>query len=289
MGGSGGMVPRPELPRADSMAAAGPPDGSRASRGMVPRVALGALTFLFPFAVLLAVWAAVKGGFGLPDNTLASPMQALRALGAVVQSGVLPAYVSASLARLTVGCLLAVAIGLPVGILLGLTRYGARMFEPFLRFFQAVSGIAWLPMAIIWFGFTNATVFVVIVYTALIPIVFSTMTGVRTVPPILSQAVATMGGGRGRVIRDVYLPGALPSIVVGCRLGVGYGWRALIAGEMLTGKAGLGFLIFDARRFDRIDRIIAGMLVIGTLYLIIDRLLLAPVEEATAQRWGSVR
>src|SRR6266700_2839594 len=251
MGGSGGMVPRPELPRADSMAAAGPPDGSRASRGMVPRVALGALTFLFPFAVLLAVWAAVKGGFGLPDNTLASPMQALRALGAVVQSGVLPAYVSASLARLTVGCR--------------------------------------LPVAIIWFGFTNATVFVVIVYTALIPIVFSTMTGVRTVPPILSQAVATMGGGRGRVIRDVYLPGALPSIVVGCRLGVGYGWRALIAGEMLTGKAGLGFLIFDARRFDRIDRIIAGMLVIGTLYLIIDRLLLAPVEEATAQRWGSVR
>src|SRR6266700_2862591 len=159
------MVPRPELPRADSMAAAGPPDGSRASRGMVPRVALGALTFLFPFAVLLALWAAV-------------------------QSGVLPAYVSASLARLTVGCLLAVAIGLPVGILLGLTRYGARMFEPFLRFFQAVSGIAWLPMAIIWFGFTNATVFVVIVYTALIPIVFSTMTGVRTVPPILSAGVA---------------------------------------------------------------------------------------------------
>src|SRR6266571_1103797 len=184
MGGSGGMVPRPELPRADSMAAAGPPDGSRASRGMVPRVALGALTFLFPFAVLLAVWAAVKGGFGLPDSTL---------------------------------------------------------------------------------------------------------TGVRTVPPILSHAVATMGGGRGRVIRDVYLPGALPSIVVGCRLGVGYGWRALIAGDMLTGKAGLGFLIFDARRFDRIDRIIAGLLVIGTLYLIIDRLLLAPVEEATAQRWGSVR
>jgi len=255
----------------------------------VRRAAVGALTFIFPFSALLAVWVAVKGSFGLADDVLASPAQVLRALGVVIRSGVLPAYVSASLARLTVGCLLAVAIGLPVGILLGLTRYGARMFEPFLRFFQAVSGIAWLPMAIIWFGFTNATVFVVIVYTALIPIVLSTMTGVRTVPPVLSHAVATMGGGRGRMIRDVYLPGALPSIVVGWRLGVGYGWRALIAGEMLTGKPGLGFMVFDARRFDSIDRIIAGMLVIGALYLIIDRLLLAPVEEATAQRWGSVR
>jgi taurine transport system permease protein len=247
------------------------------------------LTFLVPLAVLLAVWAAVKPGFGLADDVIASPPQVLGAAWELVGTGVLPAFVSVSMGRLAVGALLAVAIGVPIGLMLGLTRYGAVMFEPFLRFFQAVSGIAWLPLAIIWFGFTERTILVVIVYTALIPVVFNTMTGVRTVPPIYRQAVQTMGGGRLRAIWSVYLPGALPSIVVGIRLGIGYGWRALIAGEMLAGKSGLGFMIFDARRFHVIDSIMAGMIIIGLLYLVVDRMIFGALERVTVRRWGVVR
>jgi NitT/TauT family transport system permease protein/taurine transport system permease protein len=247
------------------------------------------VTFLVPLAVLVAVWAAVKPGLGLGDDVIASPPQVLRAAWELVGTGVLPSFVSVSMGRLTVGALLACAAGVPIGALLGLTRYGAVMFEPFLRFFQAVSGIAWLPLAIIWFGFTNQTIFVVIVYTAFIPVVFNTMTGIRTVPPIYAQAVETMGGGRLRAVWSVYLPGALPSIVVGLRLGIGYGWRALIAGEMLAGKSGLGFLIFDARRFHVIDTIMAGMIIIGLLYLVVDRMIFGALERLTVQRWGVVR
>jgi taurine transport system permease protein len=201
----------------------------------------------------------------------------------------LPAYVSRSLGRMAFGAGLATVIGVPVGLMLGVTRYGARMFEPFLRFFQAVSGIAWLPLAIVWFGFTDTTIQVVILYTALVPVIFNTMIGVRLIPHIYKGSIQTMGGGRLELVKDVYLPGALPSIVVGLRLGIGYGWRALIAGEILIGTAGLGFMIFDAGRFHLIDQIIAGMIVIGVLYMIIDRMILAPVERITVQRWGIVR
>ncbi len=97
--------------------------------------------------------------------------------------------------------------------------------------------------------------------------------------------------GRGglRIVRDVYLPGALPSIVVGMRLGMGYGWRALIASEMLVRQGGLGDLIFGARTFGQIDRIMVGMIVIGTLYIVVDRLLVQPVEMMTLARWGVFR
>jgi NitT/TauT family transport system permease protein/taurine transport system permease protein len=87
----------------------------------------------------------------------------------------------------------------------------------------------------------------------------------------------------------VYLPGALPSIVVGLRLGMGYGWRALIAAEMLVRGGGLGDLIFGARTFAQIDRIMVGMVVIGTLYIIVDRLIVQPIENMTVARWGVLR
>lgn len=246
-------------------------------------------SFLLPLVLLVVVWGMLKGGLSLDDDVIASPAASAAAAWELVRTGVLPAYVSASIGRLALGALLAVAVGVPLGLLLGFTRYGAVMFEPFLRFFQAVSGIAWLPLAIIWFGFTNQTILAVIVYTSVIPIVFNTMVGVRTIPDVYRQAVATMGGGRARVAWNVFLPGALPSIVVGVRLGIGYGWRALIAGEMLVGKSGLGFLIFDARRFHVLDTIMAGMVMIGVLYLVVDRLILASVERLTIERWGVVR
>ncbi len=102
-------------------------------------------------------------------------------------------------------------------------------------------------------------------------------------------ALRSLGAGRLRVVTDVYLPGALPSIVVGLRLGMGYGWRALIAAEMLVRRGGLGDLIFGARTFGQIDRIIVGMIVIGTLYIVVDRLLVQPIENLTVARWGVLR
>jgi taurine transport system permease protein len=146
-----------------------------------------------------------------------------------------------------------------------------------------------LPLAIIWFGFTHTTTLVVVIYTLVVPIVFNTMVGVRTIPENYVLALRSLGASRLRIVKDVFLPGALPSIVVGLRLGMGYGWRALIAAEMLVRKGGLGDLIFGARTFGQIDRIMVGMVVIGALYLTVDRLIVQPIENMTVARWGVLR
>lgn len=272
-------------------APAGPvslPGPSGAWRRRAHKFGLG-LLYPLPFALILLIWVLVKQVFDLSDDVLVSPAQVVQSASELVDFGTLPSDVSLSLKRLAIGAVLATAIGIPIGLVLGFSRYGTMMFGPFLRFFQAVSGIAILPLLVVWFGFTELTIQLVILYTALVPVVFSTMTGVRTIPPIYGQAIETMGGTRLRLVRDVYVPGALASIVVGIRLGIGYGWRALIAGEMLIGAGGLGFMIFDARRFHLIGQILAGMILIGILYLIIDRLILKPLEDVTVRRWGLQR
>jgi NitT/TauT family transport system permease protein/taurine transport system permease protein len=141
----------------------------------------------------------------------------------------------------------------------------------------------------VWFGFSHGTTLIVVMYTLIVPIIFNTMIGVRAIPENYVLALRSLGAGRLRLITDVYLPGALPSIVVGLRLGMGYGWRAVIAAEMLVRKGGLGDLIFGARTFGQIDRIIVGMVAIGCLYIVVDRLIVQPIEDLTVTRWGMLR
>jgi taurine transport system permease protein len=265
------------------------PETRRRRRRLRARRVASALLYPLPFVLLIGAWVLAKSVLHVSDQTIVAPGDVLATAGDLLDEGALPVYVSESLKRLGLGAVLAVAIGVPLGLLLGANRYGAMTFGPFLRFFQAVSGIALLPLFLVWFGFTETTIQLVILYTALVPIIFMTMMGVRTIPPIYRDALRTLGGDRIRLIRDVYLPGALASIVVGVRLGIGYGWRALIAGEMLVGAGGLGFMIFDARRFHVLGQIVAGMIIIGILYVVIDRLILAPIEDATVRRWGVQR
>ncbi len=246
---------------------------------------LESLFFPMPFVVLIFAWYLATEVFGVSDQVLPSPAQVVDSARTLIDIGVLPEYTAQSVLRLAWGATLAIAIGVPLGLLLGANKYGERMFGPFLRFFQAVSGIAILPLVLVWFGFTEATIQFAILYSALTPVIFNTMIGVQTVPTIYRDALNTMGASRWKMIRDVYLPGSLASTVVGIRLGIGYGWRALIAGEMIVGAGGLGFLIFDARTFHQLGTILVGMIITGVLYVAIDRLILAPVEESVEQ-WG---
>lgn len=249
----------------------------------------GAVRATLPFVVLVAVWWGVHAVFDPAPTKLVDPAAVWRAFFEVVREGTLPAYIVRSLGRLGLGVVIGVVVGIPVGWLLGLDKDVARAAEPVLRFFNAISGIAWLPLMIAWFGFTERTISSIIIYTMIFPVVFNTMVGVRTVPPVLRDAARSMGAGWFRVIRDVYVPGSFPSVMTGLRLGIGFGWRALIAGEFVVGGGGLGFLIFDARTAGVIERVMLGMIVLGALWLLIDRLILRPVEEYTATKWGMVR
>jgi ABC-type nitrate/sulfonate/bicarbonate transport system permease component len=266
--------------------------GVRAGGGTPPSPRwrrLRGLRILLPFVALVAVWWIAKAALVADDRMLASPAQVGATFIELVAHGVLAEYASTSLRMIGIAALISTVVGVPLGFLIGANRYAARALEGTLRFLQGVSGIAWLPLAIIWFGFTHTTTLVVVIYTLVVPIVFNTMVGVRTIPENYVLALRSLGASRLRIVKDVFLPGALPSIVVGLRLGMGYGWRALIAAEMLVRKGGLGDLIFGARTFGQIDRIMVGMVLIGALYLTVDRLIVQPIENMTVARWGVLR
>jgi NitT/TauT family transport system permease protein/taurine transport system permease protein len=181
-----------------------------------------------------------------------------------------------------------VPLAVGFGVLVGLSRRLASVLEPVAGFFNSLSGIAWLPLAVTWFGLGWASVTFIMVNTIFFLVFFNTLVGVRTVPRVFEQAIRTLGGSRRHLILQVLIPGAMPSIVTGLRMSIGFGWRALIAAEMIATSTGLGFLIFNAQNFHQTDAILVGIITIGVLWLLTDRLVLQPLERWTIERWGLV-
>ena len=238
---------------------------------------------------VLAAWSLAAATLPMPAYVLPPPTAVLEALVDLARKGILPTYVGESLRRIVQAALVAVAVGVPAGVLLGMSRRAAEFSYPLLSFFQSVSGIAWLPLMLIWFGFGERTILIAVNYTVLFPVVFNALLGVRSVPQIYVNALRTLGASRWRIAWAVLLPGALPSIATGVRLGLAYGWRALIAAEMLVGANGLGFMIFSAQPFHLTARIMLGMGIIGVLWTLLDYFFLRPLEDATIARWGLVQ
>ncbi len=243
---------------------------------------------LGPYLLLIVVWEAARVILNASPTTMPSLRSAVEAIGRVVANGILPDYIFHSLFRIAVSAMLSITLGISLGLAIGLSPIMANLFLPLLRYFNSLSGIVWLPLFLIWFGFNDKTIVATISYTLLFPLVFNTVIGVRTVPKVFRNAVLTMGGSWRDVVFGVILPGALPSVIAGIRLGFAYGWRALIASEMLLAIGGVGFMIFKARANNLTDRILAGMLVIGILWSLIDYFVLQPLEEGTIRRWGLV-
>lgn len=245
---------------------------------------LGAL----PFLALLAGWwlAAQSGRFSA--GALPRPESVVAAARALLADGTLQADILASLGRLALGAVVSIVLGVGLGILAGLNRVLGDLLLPLAAFFSAVSGIAWIPLAIMWFGLGAVAVTFVIWNSIFFLVFFNTVLGIRAVPRIMEHGVRTLGGGSRVLVFQVFLPGALPHIVSGIRSGLGFGWRALIAAELIAATSGLGFLIFDASHYIRTDKILVGIATIGILWVITDNLILVPLERRTVKRWGTV-
>jgi NitT/TauT family transport system permease protein/taurine transport system permease protein len=246
------------------------------------------LKTIVPFIPLIIAWSLITEWQVFPRAFLPGPMDVISAFGTLTYKGVLTQYLEDSVVRLAIGAALGVALGIPLGILIGLSDRVRQWVWPILLFFQAIGDIAWLPILLVWFGFSLTTITLVIVYTVLFPIVLNTSLGVRSVSEDLHRAALSLGASKPRVVWEVVLPGALPNIMTGLRNGLGYGWRALIATEIIVGTSGIGFMMFDARRAGSVVEILLGMVVLGTLWYVVDSWVLAPIERATGKRWGLV-
>ncbi len=224
----------------------------------------------------------------MPPVFLPSPGDVARTAWEMLRDGSLLINIGASLGRVLGAIVISVPLAVALGVFVGRERRLALVVEPICTFFNALSGIAWLPLAITWFGLGWASVTFILFNTIFFLVFFNTLVGVRTVPRTFEQAVRTLGGSRRHVIVHVLIPGAMPNIVTGIRMSIGFGWRALIAAEMIATSTGLGFLIYNASNFHQSDTILVGILTIGILWLATDRLLLQPLERWTVERWGLV-
>ena len=260
---------------------------SRGRRGrQLSRRLAAAFWFVVPFIALGVIWAVVVGATGVEMRIFPQITEVARAFVDMWTSGDLAQHVGASLRRVAIGSVLAVVTAIPFGIALGASAWASAFFSPLLRFSVALAGIAWIPLATLWLGFGDQAVIFIVWNAMFFALTYNTLLGVQRIPTELLRAARSMGTSRPRMFVEVLLPGALPSLVTGLRVGLGYGWRGLVAAEIIATNAGIGYSLFLAQKFFRTDVIIAGMVIIGLLWLLMDRALLAPLERRTVERWG---
>jgi NitT/TauT family transport system permease protein len=218
---------------------------------------------------LVALWhlAVVLTG----AKVFPSPVAVAKAL---TQLPHLAAYTRDSLFRVAAGYIAAVLLGVPLGLALGWWASLARAANPLIQMLRPISPLAWMPLAVIWFGVSNLAPIFLIFLSSFFPVVVATMNGVRNVPPVYVQAGRNFGLSTPALIARVVFPAVLPRILVGLRIAFGVAWIVLVAAEMIAVDSGLGYLIIDARNAGkRYDLVVGGMLLIGVIGLILDALI----------------
>jgi ABC-type nitrate/sulfonate/bicarbonate transport system permease component len=248
-----------------------------------------AIKEVLPFAAGILIWQVLSSLNIWPSVLFPSPLQVFLAFISDIQSGVLLRSLSVSLVSLGWGFLVGAAIALPLGYLMGLNSASRDFFDPLVNLLQAIPGLAWIPFAILWFGLGQGAVIFIIVMSVFFPVLYNLLTGIRVIQPVLIEASQTLGAGRAAIIRHVIFPATLPNLMTGIRLGIAFGFRSLVGGEMIASTDGIGYQIFNAQQYFQSARIVVGMLSIGIVWITLDRLVLRPIERRTTMRWGLLR
>ena len=218
-----------------------------------------------------------------------TPWQVVTGASELVQNGVLWEHIGASLFRVGSGFLLAVAFAVPLGLWMGWVRGAFATFNPIFQMLRPISPIAWIPIAILWFGVGDASPIFLIFISSVFPMVVQTTSGVHTIERRYLRAAGNFGVSRATLFRRVVIPAALPQVIVGMRIGLGVAWLVVVAAEMVALRSGLGYLIIDSRNAgNRYDLVIAAMIIIGLIGLLLDGLMRL-LEGLKAVEWRYAR
>ena len=244
--------------------------------------------FLLPLIVLVGavlIWAILSHFQVFPESSFPSPLGVAQGFREVIRGGQLFDDIVASLFRVTVGFGLAVLLGIPLGLWLGL-RYHARLaLLPAVNFFRSLSPLAWIPFAILWFGIGDVPAIFLIFMTAFFPVILATCAAVAGIPTVYFRVGRDYEFRGIELLTQVTLPAILPETITTLRITAGLSWVVVVAAEMIAGRDGLGFLIWDARNALRPDLVVVGMIVIGVIGVILDRLLVQ-MTRIPGVRWG---
>ncbi len=239
-----------------------------------------------PLAVLAAVvalwWIVVVQSGSLIFPT---PLQVARGVLELIENGTLWDHIGASLARVATGFLIALVVAVPLGLWMGRVDAAYRTLNPVFQILRPISPIAWIPIAILWFGVGDMSPVFLIFLAAVFPMILQTSAGVHAIESRYLRAAENFGVSRARLFRQVIVPAVLPEILTGMRIGLGVAWLVVVAAEMIVRRSGLGFLIMDARNAgNRYDLVVAAMIIIGLIGLGID-VLMRRLEGLKGVRW----
>jgi len=242
------------------------------------------------FALLVLLWEALYRAKIWSPVLLPSPGQVAKYLEDAAADGTLVKATVITMRRLVVGYLIGVVIGLPLGLLTARWEVLGDTIGTLALGLQTLPSVCWVPLALLWFGQTEAAMLFVVVMGTLWSVIIATETGVRNVPPIYRRAALTMGSKRLHMWFKVILPAALPFIVSGMKQGWAFAWRSLMAAEIfvtiLTGF-GLGQLLHYGRELSAMEQVIGIMIVIVVIGLLADKIFFSPIERFLHRRWGT--
>ncbi|MXP60323.1 taurine ABC transporter permease TauC [Pantoea sp. Taur] len=225
---------------------------------------------LLSVAVLLLVWWGVTALNLVAPLFLPPPQQVLQKLLLIASpQGFMDAtlwqHLGASLTRMLVALFFAALIGIPVGIAMGLSPAIRGLLDPLIELYRPVPPLAYLPLMVIWFGIGETSKILLIYLAIFAPVTLSTLAGVKNAQQVRIRAAQALGATRWQLLRFVILPGALPEILTGLRIGLGVGWSTLVAAELIAATRGLGFMVQSAGEFLATDVVLAGIAVIALI------------------------
>tara|TARA_R110001606_G_scaffold1937_9_gene7731 strand:- start:23584 stop:24474 length:891 start_codon:yes stop_codon:yes gene_type:complete len=217
-------------------------------------------------AILIWHWASTSG-FNLFINfeNVPGPLVVWNALMQEIVSKTFYVHILYSLQRIGIAYLIAVVLGVALGVLMGRWRLAEDIIAPYIELLRPIPAVAWIPLAILMMPSEESSIIFITFLGALFPIVINTVHGVEQTPKVLVRAARSLGASNAAILRHVVLPGALPSIVAGLAIGMGVAWFSLLAGEIISGQYGIGYFTWSAYTLIEYPKIIIGMLMIGGL------------------------
>jgi NitT/TauT family transport system permease protein len=245
------------------------------------RVQLRPIIFI---VVLLAIWQVAISRS--PVHLLPGPVQVLGGIGDLLTHGLLLKYCVASLFRVTWGFLAAAAVAIPLGLTIGWYRRADLAFNPLVQIFRPISPLAWIPIAILWFGVGDGAAIFLIFVGCFFPLMLTAMSAVHSIPAVYINAGRNFGLSPAAFLARIVYPAAVPQLLAGLRITLGVAWLVVVAAEMIAVSSGLGFLIVDARNAgNRYDLVVAGMVIIGIIGLLLDQAMRS-LEGVKSFRWS---
>jgi NitT/TauT family transport system permease protein len=243
----------------------------------------GLLTFL----VIIIIWEISARFIGWSIYVFPDPFTVLISLWELIANGTLFKHTVASLFRVTLGFYAAIILGIPLGILLGRVETARAMINPLIQFLRPISPLAWIPLAMLWFGIGDPPAVFLIFLASFFPLVVATAIAVQQINPTHFQVAANFNFTRMEIVTKLILPAIMPDVITALRLTITIAWLVVVAAEMIAVQSGLGYLILDSRNALRMDYVMDSMVVIGLIGISLDYLMKWS-GEVESTRWGKL-